>query len=632
MKKLRILHTLLGSLVLVFMAVTAFAAVTTNYEYDDLYRLTRAARSDGTIIDYSYDDSGNRTRKEVSKPFINGACGAANGGTFTSTPIYDLCSTGITSIVTGNGPWFWSCQGLNGGLSAGCRANFDAPIRVITQLTSNAADDVNPSWSPDGNTIAFVSNRIDSTDGSDLFAIQPDGQNERLLAQFTVTDPWHGRFGQPSWIGQSGDLLVMDFKYFHEVMRFNLSQAIAANALPVNRSVWDGDSSYLTRLLFVPGGQGGGTPVTSPDGSKLAWRHTGGTTYMLRVYSSNMNAFLGDTDTAGTLLLQISGGGWLDDPISFSPDGTKLVFAGCISNCQGKGSDLHIIDVATKAVTKLTTSGEQGAGNNYPAWSSQNKIVFSSRPNASANYDLYTINPDGTGQTRLTQNSWNSINSTWSPDGNSIAYASNQNGNYDIYKMTGVNNQNVSLTVQVNNTSNAMGTGGGTVTSDPVGISCTTGSCSTPFALGTPVTLIPSPNIYSVFSGWTGACTNGAENCPLNMDSDKNVNANFTAAPKAKNITTNTPYSMLSAALSSANNDNEIWSLDIQFDGSVTISKSITLKGGWNTSYAAKSGLSTELNGDLTIQNGNSRIETIDVKGVMTIQGGTLILNGMTLK
>lgn len=299
------------------------------------------------------------------------------------------------------------------------------------QLTTNAANDIQPAWSPDGNTIAFVSNRINPTDGCDLFAIDPDGTNERLLAQFTVTDPWGGRFGQPSWISQTGDLLVMDYKYYFEVMRFYLSSAIIGNALPVSRGVWDGDSLYFKRLLFVPGGLGGGTPIASPDGTKLAWVHSGGNPWLssVRIYSGDLNQDLGNTDTAGTLVLQSEGAA----AIAFSPDGAKLVVSTCMSNCQGKGSDLYVVDLQTNSTTRLTTSGDQGVDNYYPAWSSQNIIAFASRPTITATYDLYTLKADGTNENRLTQNGWNSISPSWSPDGNNIVFDSDKNGNHDLF-------------------------------------------------------------------------------------------------------------------------------------------------------------------------------------------------------
>ncbi len=53
---------------------------------------------------------------------INGDCGAADGRTLTTKPTSDLCVTGETSSVSGNGPWTWTCIGSNGGTQASCRA------------------------------------------------------------------------------------------------------------------------------------------------------------------------------------------------------------------------------------------------------------------------------------------------------------------------------------------------------------------------------------------------------------------------------------------------------------------------------------------------------------------------------
>ena len=64
------------------------------------------------------------------------------------------------------------------------------------------------------------------------------------------------------------------------------------------------------------------------------------------------------------------------------------------------------------------------------------------------------------------------------------------------------------------------------------------------------------------------------------MDAAKTVTATFTAAPMARNASTGLPYSTLSAALAAANPGNEIWTLDTQLDGAVTLNKQIILKGG----------------------------------------------------
>ncbi|MCK9577883.1 hypothetical protein M0R01_00105 [bacterium] len=52
----------------------------------------------------------------------NGLCGTAAGGSFNSAPMNNLCSKGSPSVVTGTGPWNWTCSGISGGNSANCSA------------------------------------------------------------------------------------------------------------------------------------------------------------------------------------------------------------------------------------------------------------------------------------------------------------------------------------------------------------------------------------------------------------------------------------------------------------------------------------------------------------------------------
>ncbi|HNY47917.1 MAG TPA: discoidin domain-containing protein, partial [Casimicrobium sp.] len=54
---------------------------------------------------------------------INGVCGSANNSVLASAPVSGLCASGVTSAVTGIGPWTWTCAGMNGGASAPCTAS-----------------------------------------------------------------------------------------------------------------------------------------------------------------------------------------------------------------------------------------------------------------------------------------------------------------------------------------------------------------------------------------------------------------------------------------------------------------------------------------------------------------------------
>jgi hypothetical protein len=71
------------------------------------------------------------------------------------------------------------------------------------------------------------------------------------------------------------------------------------------------------------------------------------------------------------------------------------------------------------------------------------------------------------------------------------------------------------------------GTGTGTITSAPNGISCGV-SCDTDFATGTVVKLTAFPAAGSAFSNWSGGgCSGGATTCDVVMNANQNVTAVF---------------------------------------------------------------------------------------------------------
>jgi Tol biopolymer transport system component len=65
-----------------------------------------------------------------------------------------------------------------------------------------------------------------------------------------------------------------------------------------------------------------------------------------------------------------------------------------------------------------------------PLWG---KIAFYS--NRDGNYEIYTMDSDGSNQTRLTFNDAADTWPAWSPNGQQIAFVSNRDGNYEIYVM-----------------------------------------------------------------------------------------------------------------------------------------------------------------------------------------------------
>ena len=101
------------------------------------------------------------------------------------------------------------------------------------------------------------------------------------------------------------------------------------------------------------------------------------------------------------------------------------------------------------------------------------------------------------------------------------------------------------------------GTGSGTVTSSPAGISCGA-TCSAGFSSGTSVTLLASPAAGSNFTGWSGACT-GTGSCIVSMSAARSVAAAFDAVGTAVSLS---PTSLSFAA---------------QAVGTTSVAKTVTL-------------------------------------------------------
>ncbi|MER2520882.1 MAG: OmpA family protein [Bdellovibrionales bacterium] len=64
------------------------------------------------------------TASLLPPPPLDGACGSASGAPALAMPQGGLCASGISSAVSGKGPWTWSCSGINGGGAVGCVAPF----------------------------------------------------------------------------------------------------------------------------------------------------------------------------------------------------------------------------------------------------------------------------------------------------------------------------------------------------------------------------------------------------------------------------------------------------------------------------------------------------------------------------
>ncbi len=167
------------------------------------------------------------------------------------------------------------------------------------------------------------------------------------------------------------------------------------------------------------------TDVTwSPDSTTLVFRVVQNIT--IDLYATNLGE---------NVFRQITGTGKNNHSPAFSPDGHWLAYT---SERDGN-PEIYITHTACLHASRCQDSEAQRLTDNtfaddQAAWSPDSKhLLFQS--NRNGNFEIYTMNVDGSDQTRLTDNPARDLQPNWSPDGQHIAFISERDINAELYIM-----------------------------------------------------------------------------------------------------------------------------------------------------------------------------------------------------
>lgn len=160
-------------------------------------------------------------------------------------------------------------------------------------------------------------------------------------------------------------------------------------------------------------------PAWSPEGNHLAFvRHFG------KIWE------IGITTTGGQAH-EIIAHGVAGNELDSSPDGSTIVFEGQTYRPEGTFVRLQIMnsDGSDRRALAPTQSNQE-----QPSWSPDSRrIAFAS--DQDGNKEIYVIGQDGSELTRLTNDPAPDYDPAWSPDGSKIAFVSERDGNAEIYMM-----------------------------------------------------------------------------------------------------------------------------------------------------------------------------------------------------
>jgi len=209
-------------------------------------------------------------------------------------------------------------------------------------------------------------------------------------------------------------------------------------------------------------------PSWSPDGKKLAWSSD---------RDGAFNLFVANADGSG--ITKLTSGDAADLSPRWSPDGKRIAFSrqGTIMVMNSDGTDVRAVTQpepestappckaggflggwspdgkqitfyaasATRGIGQVCIVNADGSGltvvksdpNTYhvePAWSPTEQLIVY-RSIREGNHEIYTVKPDGSDDTNLTNSPALDIEPTFSPDGNWITFASNRYGNFEMFIM-----------------------------------------------------------------------------------------------------------------------------------------------------------------------------------------------------
>jgi Tol biopolymer transport system component len=241
----------------------------------------------------------------------------------------------------------------------------------VRRVTSDPADDLLPTWSPDGSVIAFSSSRGRTGGAFNVFTMNPaDGS---IIHQLTDTT------GENARLAFSPDGSRIAF----------------ASTRSGHAEIWVMNADGTSPTQLTHDGAFATAPSWSPDGAHIVFQSNRDGTDQLYVM-----------DAGGGNVHRLTTTSANDHDPDWSPDGTMIVFTSNRDHSSAADSsnyEIYVMHADGSSPTRLTTNA---AFDGFPAWSPDGtRIVFDSMRDG--HEQIYIMDANGQNQTNLSSSASN---------------------------------------------------------------------------------------------------------------------------------------------------------------------------------------------------------------------------------
>jgi Tol biopolymer transport system component len=276
--------------------------------------------------------------------------------------------------------------------------------RDLTTPRQNCRGDIEPVFSPDGRSVAFV--RINQLQDPDAYVVPFEGGEARAL------DIGGGRVSGVAWWSQR-ELIIsaaskLDYGLWKisvdssersrlsipggRIQRVSLartSRRLAYEKISFARNIWCVDISkagefHRRREPLIASTQRQSEPVPSPDGRSIAFvsDRSGSSEIWIADASGDHPRRLTDHQATQTTRPR------------WSPDGTRIAYS-----CNADGpSSVYVTELQSQVARRLVPGGPQILA----AWSRQGDDLYY-QADAPGGWEVWRIHPDGTGRRKVSE-------------------------------------------------------------------------------------------------------------------------------------------------------------------------------------------------------------------------------------